>query len=205
MILNFLKEVFNIYSFEELKKIVKSKVKEKRFIHILGVVNMSIKLAKIYAVDTEKVKIAALLHDVCKEMNIDEMKKIFFENFRDEFPKEDIENIEILHAPVGAYWVEKNLNIKDREILDAIKYHTVGNKNMSLVEKIIYIADAIEMGRDYPSVKKIRELTFKNLDAGIILEIENKEKFLESIGKKSHRNTLELKKELKKELLKKLK
>ena len=82
------------------------------------------------------------------------------------------------------------------EILSAIKYHTVGAENMTSVEKIVYIADAIEYGRNYPSVIKIREETFKNLDRGILMEIEHKEKYLESIGKKSHPNTDELKKEL---------
>ena len=74
---------------------------------------------------------------------------------------------------------------------------------MTLVEKIVYIADAIEYGRNYPSVVEIREETFKNLNRGILMEIEHKEKYLESIGKKSHPNTEELKKELlKKEELK---
>ncbi len=194
--------MFFIYNFNELKKIVKNKVGDKRFVHILSVVNMAEKLAKIYGADIEKIKISALLHDICKEMNLDEMKKIFIENFSNEFPEEDIENTEILHAPVGAYWVEKNLNIKDKEILNAIKYHTVGNKNMTLVEKIVYIADAIEMGRNYPSVGAIREKTFKNLDEGILLEIEKKTEFLKSIGKKSHKNTLEMREQLLKEKLK---
>ncbi len=195
--------MFIIYNFTELKKIVKEKVKEKRFIHILGVVQMAEKLAKIYGADTEKVKIAALLHDICKEMNIDEMRKIFLENYKDEFPREDIDNSQILHGPVAAYWIRKNLNINDEEILNAVKYHTVGNKDMGLIEKIVYIADAIELGRDYPSVQEIREKTFQNLNEGIILEIEKKGKFLESMGKKSHINTIQMKKELLKELEKK--
>lgn len=193
-----------IYDFNELKEIVKAKVSKKRFLHILGVVETAKKLAGIYGADIEKVKISALLHDVCKEMDLAKLKEIFSKVYRNEFPKEDIENNEILHGPVGAYWVKEILNIKDKEILNAIKYHTVGNKNMGLVEKIVYIADAIEPGRNYPTVEEIRKTTFNNLNEGIILEIKNKDKFLGTIGKKSHRNTLEMKEQLLKELEKKM-
>ena len=184
------------YNFKELKEIVKSKMSLKRFTHTLGVVEMSEKLAKIYNVDTEKCKVAALLHDICKEMDMEYIKNICENNFMSELSEEDLENNEILHGFAGAYYVKNELGIDDEEILSAIKYHTVGAKNMSIVAKIVYIADAIEYGRNYPSVTKIREETFKNLDRGILMEIEHKEKYLESIGKKSHSNTDKLKKEL---------
>ena len=188
------------YNFKELKEIVKSKMSLKRFTHTLGVVEMSEKLAKTYNADIEKCKVAALLHDICKEMDMEYIKNICKNNFMNELSEEDLENNEILHGFAGAYYVKNELGIDDKEILSAIKYHTVGEKNMTLVEKIVYIADAIEYGRNYPSVVKIREETFKNLDRGILMEIEHKEKYLESIGKKSHPNTDELKKEIIKEL-----
>ena len=188
------------YNFKELKEIVKSKMSLKRFTHTLGVVEMSEKLAKTYNADIEKCKVAALLHDICKEMDMEYIKNICKNNFMNELSEEDLENNEILHGFAGAYYVKNELGINDKEILSAIKYHTVGEKNMTLVEKIVYIADAIEYGRNYPSVVKIREETFKNLDRGILMEIEHKEKYLESIGKKSHPNTDELKKEIIKEL-----
>ena len=188
------------YNFNELKEIVKSKMSLKRFTHTLGVVEMSEKLAKTYNADIEKCKVAALLHDICKEMDMEYIKNICKNNFMNELSEEDLENNEILHGFAGAYYVKNELGIDDKEILSAIKYHTVGEKNMTLVEKIVYIADAIEYGRNYPSVVKIREETYKNLDRGILMEIEHKEKYLESIGKKSHPNTDELKKEILKEL-----
>ena len=188
------------YNFKELKEIVKSKMSLKRFTHTLGVVEMSEKLAKTYNADIEKCKVAALLHDICKEMDMEYIKNICKDNFMNELSEEDLENNEILHGFAGAYYVKNELGINDKEILSAIKYHTVGAENMTSVEKIVYIADAIEYGRNYPSVVKIREETFKNLDRGILMEIEHKEKYLESIGKKSHPNTDELKKEILKEL-----
>ena len=188
------------YNFNELKEIVKSKMSLKRFTHTLGVVEMSEKLAKTYNADIEKCKVAALLHDICKEMDMEYIKNICKNNFMNELSEEDLENNEILHGFAGAYYVKTELGINDKEILNAIKYHTVGAKNMTLVEKIVYIADAIEYGRNYPSVVEIREETFKNLDKGILMEIEHKEKYLESIGKKSHPNTYKFKKEILKEL-----
>ena len=188
------------YNFNELKEIVKSKMSLKRFTHTLGVVEMSEKLAKIYNADIEKCKVAALLHDICKEMDMEYIKNICKNNFMDELSEEDLENNEILHGFAGAYYVKTELGINDKEILNAIKYHTIGAKNMTLVEKIVYIADAIEYGRNYPSVVEIREETFKNLDKGILMEIEHKEEYLKSIGKKSHPNTDKFKKEILKEL-----
>ena len=188
------------YNFNELKEIVKSKMSLKRFTHTLGVVEMSEKLAKIYNADIEKCKVAGLLHDICKEMDMEYIKNICKNNFMNELSEEDLENNEILHGFAGAYYVKNELEINDKEILNAIKYHTVGAKNMTLVERIVYIADAIEYGRNYPSVVEIREETFKNLDKGILMEIEHKEKYLESIGKKSHPNTDKFKKEILKEL-----
>ena len=188
------------YNFNELKEIVKSKMSLKRFTHTLGVVEMSEKLAKIYNANIQKCKVAALLHDICKEMDMEYIKNICKNNFINELSEEDLENNEILHGFAGAYYVKNELGINDKEILNAIKYHTVGAKDMTLLKKIVYIADAIEYGRNYPSVVEIREETFKNLDKGILMEIEHKEEYLESIGKKSHPNTDELKKEILKEL-----
>ena len=188
------------YNFNELKEIVKSKMSLKRFTHTLGVVEMSEKLAKIYNANIQKCKVAALLHDICKEMDMEYIKNICKNKFINELSEEDLENNEILHGFAGAYYVKNELGINDKEILNAIKYHTVGEKDMTLLEKIVYIADAIEYGRNYPSVVEIREETFKNLDKGILMEIEHKEEYLESIGKKSHPNTDELKKEILKKL-----
>ena len=184
------------YNFEKLREIVKSKMSLKRFTHSLGVVEMAARLAKIYDADVEKCRVAALLHDICKEMDMDYIKNICKNNFMDELSEEDLENNEILHGFAGAYYVKNELGIDDEEIINAIKYHTVGAENLTLVEKIVYSADAIEYGRSYPSVDELRINTFKNLDKGILCEIEHKESFLKSLGKKSHPNTEKFKKEL---------
>ena len=91
------------YNFKELKEIVKSKMSLKRFTHTLGVVEMSEKLAKIYNADIEKCKVAALLHDICKEMDMEYIKNICKNNFMSELSEEDLENNEILHGFAGSY------------------------------------------------------------------------------------------------------
>lgn len=177
------------YNFEELKDIVKSKMSNKRFAHTLGVVQMAEKLAIKYGADIEKVRVAALLHDICKEMEIDLQIKICRDFFKEEIGLENLDNKEILHSFVGSYWVEKNLYIDDRDILLAIKNHTLGDEKMSLIEKIVYLADGIELGRSYPSVDKIRKMAFENLDKAILFELDKKEEFLKTIGKNIHIKT----------------
>ena len=99
---------------------------------------------------------------------------------------------EIYHGLAGYIVIEKEFNIKDIDILNAIKYHTIGRNNMSMIEKIIYIADSIEEGRDYPKVDEIRKKTFENLEEGMIMEISEKLKFLKEKKGIIHNNTKEL-------------
>ena len=82
-------------------------------------------------------------------------------------------NSELWHAPVGAYLVEKEAGIKDAEILDAIRYHTSGRPNMTILEKVIYLADYIEPGRNFPGVEEVREMAEKDLDQALIQSIQN--------------------------------
>lgn len=178
---------------ENLRAIVKERVTEKRYIHTLGVEEKAVELSKKYGVDETKVRVAAILHDIAKSMDINRMEEICKANFSDELSEEDMRISEILHGFVGYLIAKDELNITDEEILSAIKYHTIGKKGLSLVGRIIYIADGIEKNRVYPGVDEIRKVTDTNLDQGIIFEIERKITYLQSTGGKIHRNTLEMK------------
>lgn len=182
---------------EKLRDIVRKRVTEKRYIHTLGVEEKAVELAKKYGVNEEKVRVAAILHDIAKSMKIDKMEEICKANFSDELTEEDMKISEILHGFVGYIIVRDELKIDDIEILEAIKYHTIGKKGLSLLGRIIYIADGIEKNRVYPGVDKIRELVNRNLDEGIIYEIDRKIVYLESVGGKIHKNTLEMRNWLK--------
>ena len=89
-------------------------------------------------------------------------------------------------------YVKKEFQIDDEDILNGIRYHTVGRKGMSQIEKIVYLADAIEEGRDYEGVQEIRELAYKNLDKAILMEANHKIKYLIDIGVVLHPNTVEM-------------
>ncbi|WP_432204847.1 bis(5'-nucleosyl)-tetraphosphatase (symmetrical) YqeK [Cetobacterium somerae] len=174
-----------------LKKELSSILSKKRYEHSIRVLETAIELAKIYNIDLEKVAIAAILHDFAKEFKRDELvsiSKIFFKEETEDY----LDNIEILHSYAGTYIAKNKFNINDSDILNAIKYHTTGRKNMSLIEKIVYIADAIEPKRDYPHVKKIRELAFKNLDKAILVEVNNKIEYLVNENLVIHINSIEM-------------
>ncbi|AVQ27898.1 MULTISPECIES: bis(5'-nucleosyl)-tetraphosphatase (symmetrical) YqeK [Fusobacterium] len=183
---------------EELRDRVRKRMREKRYIHTLGVEEKAVELAEKYGADIEKCRIAAILHDVAKEMQIDKMKDICQKNFSEELSKEDMEINEILHGFAGCIIARDEFGITDEDILNGIKYHTVGKRGLSLLGRIIYIADGIEKNRDYPAVDEIRREVEKDLDKGIILEIDRKVEYLTERKGKIHKNTVEMREWLKK-------
>lgn len=182
---------------EELREKVRKKMREKRYIHTLGVEEKAAELAKKYKADEEKCRIAAILHDVAKEMSIDKMRDICQKNFSDELSKEDMEINEILHGFAGCIIARDEFGITDENILNGIKYHTVGKRGLSLLGRIIYIADGIEKNRNYPAVDEIRKEVEKDLDRGIILEIDKKIEYLTEKKGKIHKNTVDMREWLK--------
>lgn len=147
---------------EEALDYIKEVLPEKRYIHTLGVAETAVRLAETYGADKEKAELAALLHDMAKYRDRDEMKRIIQNEPLD--LRLLLFHHELWHAPVGAYLCEKELGITDREVLDAIMYHTTGRAGMPLLEKIIYIADYIEPGRKFAGVERVREVAFEDLE-----------------------------------------
>ena len=132
----------------EMITLLSKDFKESRLIHTLGVMDEASVLAKVYNADIKKVSLAALLHDCAKYMPIDESIEICERNF---VKLNDLERKKssLLHSKAGACLAYEKYGIKDKEILDAISYHTTGRPDMSIIEKIIFISDAIEPNRDY--------------------------------------------------------
>jgi predicted HD superfamily hydrolase involved in NAD metabolism len=161
---------------EEALKIVAEQITEHRYIHTIGVMETAIHLAHLYGEDPMKAEIAAIFHDYAKFRPKEEMKQIIEEQ---KMPSQLLEhNSELWHAPVGAYLVEKEVGINDQDVLNAIKYHTSGRPNMTLLEKIIYVADYIEPGRHFPGVEEVRELAQTNLEQALIKSLQNTMMFL---------------------------
>jgi len=154
---------------DEMRRELQRRLKKSRFAHSIGVANTAVKLAEKFNVDKDKAYIAGLLHDCARE----------FEN--EDLPAEAVKRgikigeVEksaplLLHAYIGAKMVTEIYGVDDEEIIQAIYRHTVGARNMSALDKIIYFADMIEPNRNYPGVDKLRELaeTSNNLDEIIL-------------------------------------
>ena len=155
------------------KENLKKKLSSKRYEHTIGVEYTSTCLAMRYGVDIEKARIAGLLHDCAKYLSSeDKISKC--ESYG--IPVSDYErkNPELLHAKLGACFANEIYGVTDSEILSAIIWHTTGCPDMSLLDKIVFIADYIEANRDKAEdLPKVRELAFKDIDACLLLILED--------------------------------
>ncbi|MCC9023583.1 bis(5'-nucleosyl)-tetraphosphatase (symmetrical) YqeK [Bacillus nakamurai] len=156
---------------EEALACVKEQLTEHRYIHTIGVTDTAVILAGRFGADPEKAEMAAIFHDYAKFRPKEEMKQIIV---REKMPADLLEyNSELWHAPVGAYLAEKEAGITDPDILDAIRYHTSGRPGMTLLDKVLYVADYIEPGRKFPGVDDVRELAETDLNQALIQAMKN--------------------------------
>lgn len=152
------------YDFIKMQKKLAKYLDEDRFAHTLGVMYTCASLAMVHGYDLEDAQVAGLLHDCAKcipnkkKLKLCSQHNISVTAFEEEHPF-------LLHAKLGAYIARKKYDITDEEILSSITYHTTGRREMSLLEKIVYIADYIEpMRNKAPNLDKIRKLAFQDLD-----------------------------------------
>ncbi len=131
--------MYTKYSIEEIKEKLKNCLTYERYIHSLGVMERAIELAEEYHLDKEKAEVAGLLHDCAKCLPAEELKS--YEYLFDESEKLSKKT---WHAPVGVQIAKTEYGVEDEEILSAIRWHTIGKKDMTDFEKIIFIADKIE-------------------------------------------------------------
>lgn len=131
--------MYTKYSIDEIKEKLKNCLNEERYLHSIGTMEMAVKLAEEYNCDLKKAQAAGLLHDCAKCLKKEELEK-----YKDTF--EDCEKLstKTWHAPVGAILAQKEYGVTDNQILSSIRWHTIGKKDMSDFEKIIFIADKIE-------------------------------------------------------------
>ena len=158
---------------EKIMNEMRKSLPSGRFEHTLGVTYTAACLAMRYGEDMEKARIAGLLHDSAKYMSSKEKIQTCLKNG---LPVSEYEekNPELLHAKLGAYLARKRYGIDDQEILSAITWHTTGKPDMTLLEKILYIADYMEPNRDQaPNLPKVRELAFKDLDECLFLILKD--------------------------------
>ena len=136
---------------------LKENLNDKRYIHTLGTANCAKELAKQFGLNQDKAYLAGLLHDCAKCFSNEKLLDIIHQHL--DVEECEMLNYKTLHAPVSAYIAETEFNITDKEIISAIRWHTLGKLNMTDFEKIIFIADKIEPNtRDKEYSDKIREL-----------------------------------------------
>ncbi|EWH20673.1 bis(5'-nucleosyl)-tetraphosphatase (symmetrical) YqeK [Bacillus haynesii] len=161
---------------EEALACVQEQLTEQRYIHTVGVMETAVKLAERFGADVKKAETAAIFHDYAKFRPKEEMKQIILDGGG---PLEVLDfHHELWHAPAGAALVKTEVGITDEDILSAIRFHTSGRPNMTLLEKVIYVADYIEPGRRFPGVEEVRTLAEEDLDSALIQALKNTITFL---------------------------
>ena len=164
---------------EEAYAYLRNNLRSDRYMHTLGVISVAKKLAKLNGVSEEKAEIAALSHDIAKNMSKEDMADIIKQNNIKLSLEESISK-QLWHSILAPIVARKELKIEDKDILGAIRWHTTGKENMTKLEKIIYIADMIEPSRQFEGVDEIRNVTLQNLDEGVLLGLTHTIEFLQS-------------------------
>lgn len=155
-----------IPEYTEYKTILKEKLSDKRYLHSLAVADEAYRLAKLYGADCQKAYLAGLLHDITKtapkeeHLNIFDIFGIILDSIEFHAPK-------LWHAISGSLYVRYMLKIDDDEIIDAIRYHTTARANMSLLAKVLYLADFTSADRDYEDVDVMRKLVDESMDKAL--------------------------------------
>ncbi|SHJ89686.1 bis(5'-nucleosyl)-tetraphosphatase (symmetrical) YqeK [Hespellia stercorisuis] len=166
-------------------------LKKDRYEHTLGVMYTAASLAMLYEVDLNKALLAGLLHDCGKYApNKDQVR--IAQEYGIELTDAERAIPALIHAKLGAYLAEHKYGVEDREILNAIVCHTTGRANMTKLERILYISDYIEPGRDRDSrLPAIRKMAFTNLDRAVAMVSEATLDFLKRTGREVDGSTEE--------------
>lgn len=152
---------------DEYKKLIKTKMSDYRFTHSVNVSKEAKKLAKLYGADERKAEVAGILHDITKEIPKEEQLQIITDSgiILDDVQKKAPK---LWHGISGSVYVREKLNIDDEDILNAIRYHTTGRAGMSLLEKIIFVADFTSAERTYKGVSTMRKKSRKSLESAML-------------------------------------
>lgn len=155
------------YDMKAYQKRIKREMDEGRYQHTLGVMYTCAALAMRYEYDVQKAQLAGLLHDCAKCISNGKKLKLC-EKHNIQITEVERRNPFLLHAKLGAFLAMHEYGISDREVISAILNHTTGKPNMSLLDKIVYVADYIEPRRNKaPNLTQIRKLAFLDLDEAL--------------------------------------
>lgn len=154
-----------MYNIEETKKILEERLSKKRYIHSLNVAEQCKILAELNHEDVEKCFYTGLVHDICKEIPTQDMKKMVIST-NSNFPvsRSELASKPLWHAIAGAWYIKNVLGVTDLDVINAVRFHTIARSGMTKVEEILYMADLISIDRDYKDVKKMRKLAYADLE-----------------------------------------
>lgn len=174
----------------EYKEILKARLTEKRFIHSLNVADSAKELAKLYGYDESIAYTAGLIHDVCKDTSSGEQLAYMLKK-KAELTDIEINTPKLYHAMCGSLFIKYEFGIENQDIINAVRYHTTGRKDMTLLEKIVFIADFISAERDYNGVEIMREKALRSLDEAIVEGLSFTVKELIDNGRVVHPDTVD--------------
>lgn len=164
----------------EIQRIMEAELPKKRFFHTLGVAHTAVCLAMRYKEDYKKAQLAGLLHDCAKCIPDQEILAIC-KSFGIPVSETEHKSPYLLHGKLGAYYSKTRFGIEDEDILNSIIYHTTGRPAMSILEKIIFLADYIEPGRrEIEGLSQIRDIAFDDLDKGVYWALKNTLNYLKN-------------------------
>ncbi len=179
---------------EQMKEKLSTMLTEHRYTHSIGVMETAEKMARIFGTDTEKALVAGLLHDCAKQIDRSVQLKMCKERG---IEIDDIKKSapSLVHADLGASVAETEFGVNNEDILNSIKYHTLGRENMTDLEKILFLADIIEPNRrDFEGLTELRRLCEKDLDEAMLFGLTLSIKNVERKGRILHTQTIEAQK-----------
>ena len=178
------------YTIEDIQEKLRKKLKGSRYVHTLGVEYTSVCLAMKYGENLETAELSGLLHDCAKELPEKKLIQICRDH-GERISKMEYQNPFLLHGKAGACLARDKFGIDDANILNAIRYHTTGRPGMTLVEKIVFVADYIEPKRKKAdNLTELRRMAFENLDETVLRILEQTLDYLIRTGKEIDRHTV---------------
>ena len=155
--------------------------------HTEGVRDTAVKLAKKYGADPEKAEIAALFHDMYRGVAQNTLNYYVKHLGLD---SKYVDNANLAHGKIAAIIMERDFDVKDPDIINAVSFHTTGRAGMSTLEKVVYLADAIEPNRVYPGVDELRREADEDLDKACLMSLKSTADFVLSAGKYLDQDTV---------------
>ena len=172
---------------DSINSYIEKNLSDKRRAHVYGVVETAKLLAEKYGCDIDKAETAALFHDMFRSTPV-EVLNMYVRQLN--LDKAYLDNANLAHGPIAAVIMERDYGIDDQDLLNAVKYHTTGRAGMSVLEKVIYLADAIEPGRNYPDVDKARKLAEESLEKACLFSMEHSIDYIRERGLFLHEDTI---------------